>query len=143
MRADLKRLIELKNGERKFPVPSEDQEQRKLAQWLDLHKILWAHIPNGGHRNKIVAAKLKGQGVKAGVPDILIFDIPPKLESRGVQVFPGIAIELKRTKGGTVSPEQKQWLEALQNRGWMVHVARGADDAIKYLEELGFGRRSQ
>lgn len=141
MRADLQALIDKANKGAKHTVPTEEQEQRKLAQWLDLHKVLWAHVPNGGHRNKIVAAKLKGQGTKRGVPDVLIFDTPPKLEARGVNVFPGVAIELKKEKGGTVSPEQKQWLEALQNRGWMVHVARGADDAIRYLEELGFGTR--
>src|SRR5690554_7178377 len=35
------------------------------------------HTPNGGHRNVVVASKLKAQGVKRGVPDIVIVDRPP------------------------------------------------------------------
>lgn len=61
---------------RKDLIPSEEAEQRALAQWLDLHRILWCHVPNGGQRSKAVAGKLKAAGVKAGVPDVLVFNQP-------------------------------------------------------------------
>ncbi len=51
----------------------------------------------------------------------------------------GVAIELKRQKGGRVTPEQTAWLEHLKARGWAVAVCRGAMEAIRFLQELGFG----
>ena len=55
---------------------SEHHEQCALFAWLrlqwpDLDRVSFA-IPNGGHRHKAVAGKLKAEGVKAGVPDIFI-----------------------------------------------------------------------
>ncbi|SNB84534.1 hypothetical protein SAMN02745900_04446 [Pseudomonas sp. URIL14HWK12:I8] len=51
------------------PVDREGQEQAALMHELQLrypqaYKLIY-HVPNGGHRVKAVAAKLKGQGVKA------------------------------------------------------------------------------
>ena len=68
------------------------------------------------------------------MPDILIFDRPP-LYPENV----GVAIELKRQKGGRVTPEQIAWLEDLKARGWAVAVCQGAMEAIRVLQELGFG----
>ena len=120
----------------KQPIPTEEQEQVALAQWLDLHKICYCHVPNGGNRNAITGKKLKAQGVKPGVPDILIFDPPPEHPH-----MPGTAIELKRRKGGTVSTKQGQWLQDLLDRGWAVSVCKGAGEAIETLRRLGYGRR--
>ena len=116
--------------------PPEDAEQQVLAKWLDMHRINWFHPPNGGHRNVIVASKLKAQGVKRGVPDVMIVD-PPPASPENV----GTAIELKRRKGGHLTDEQKEWLETLQERGWATAVCRGADEAIQFLESLGYGKR--
>ena len=99
-----------------------------------MHKINWFHPPNGGHRNVVVAKKLKAQGVKRGVPDVMIVDRPPA-NPKNV----GVAIELKRRKGGSLTKEQKRWLRILSEKGWAVAVCRGADEAIKFLEELGYG----
>ena len=104
-------------------MDSEEKEQMKLAAYLDGQKFLWCHVPNGGHRRKIVAASLKRQGVKSGVPDVLIF--------APIQA----AIELKRKSGGSVSANQRKWLDALGNAGWNTYIARGADKAIEWLTE--------
>ena len=104
-------------------VDSEEKEQMKLAAYLDGQKFLWCHVPNGGHRRKIVAASLKRQGVKSGVPDVLIF--------APIQA----AIELKRKSGGSVSANQRKWLSALNDAGWETCIARGADSAIDWLVE--------
>lgn len=112
---------------------TEDQEQQDLANYLDLTGLLWCHVPNGGMRNKAVAGKLKAQGVKSGVPDVLVFSPPPNFPgSRGV------AIELKRVKGGTLSTEQKNWLDNLANLGWIAQCCNGCGDAIDLLRELGY-----
>lgn len=106
---------------------SEYDEQVKLANYLDAKGYCWCHVPNGGNRNAVTGAKLKRQGVKPGVPDVLIF------ETKG-----GIAIELKRKSGkpSDVRDTQKEWLNALSNRGWQTKVAYGADEAIDYLENI-------
>ena len=118
-------------------IPTEEQEQLALVQWLELHKIRYTHVPNEGKHKVQYRAKQKRLGVKPGVPDILIFDRPP-LSPENV----GVAIELKRQKGGRVTPEQTAWLEHLTARGWAVAVCRGAMEAIRFLQELGFGGRT-
>jgi hypothetical protein len=115
-------------------IPTEEQEQLALVQWLELHKIRYTHVPNEGKHKVQYRAKQKRLGVKPGVPDILIFDRPP-LSPENV----GVAIELKRQKGGRVTPEQIAWLEDLKARGWAVAVCQGAMEAIRVLQELGFG----
>ena len=117
-----------------YTNPPEDAEQQVLAKWLDMHRINWFHPPNGGHRNVIVASKLKAQGVKRGVPDVMIVDPPPAYPDNV-----GAAVELKRRKDGRVTPEQTHWLAILQERGWAVAVCRGASEAIEFLESLGYG----
>ena len=118
------------------PIPTEEQEQVALAQWLDLHKINWFHVPNGGDRNLLVAKKLKAQGVKKGVPDIIIVDKPP-----ANPCFSGVAIELKRRDGGKLGKDQKEWLATFARNDWYAEVCHGAGEAIELLENLGYGRR--
>ena len=45
-----------------------------------------------------------------------------------------LAIELKRTKGGTISKSQKEWQKILEDNGWAYFVARGSQAAIDWLE---------
>ena len=116
--------------------PTEHQEQCVVARWLDLRGVLYAHPPNGGHRSATVGARLKQAGTKPGLPDLLIFDPPPRAQAVGV------AIEMKRVGASpsTVSRHQRAWLAALEERGWVALVARGAAEAIGALEALGYGR---
>lgn len=127
--------------------PPESQEQRILAKWLDSVGALWCHVPNGGKRDAIAGSRLKAQGVKAGVPDVLVFSLPAaykiseqKHQGKDCRETPrGVAIELKRCRGGVVSKAQREWLDRLGECGWVVYVAKGATDAIKKLKELGYG----
>ena len=113
-------------------IPTEEQEQNAIAQFLDIIGVDWCHVPNGGHRNKIVGAKLKAQGVKRGVPDILIFT-PPSCGG-----YVGVAIELKKIKGGKTSKEQKEWLSMLKKYGWHTSVCKGSGEAIDLIKKLGY-----
>jgi hypothetical protein len=51
----------------------------------------------------------------------------------------GLYIELKRTKGGRVSPDQREWIEALRAEGYDVVIPKGwraaATDILVYLGE--------
>ena len=82
-------------------------------------------IPNGGHRNKITAAKLKAEGVKPGVPDICL------PVARGE--YHGLYIELK-TRKGKLSPRQQTWLADLNNEGFKSLICRGWVAARQEIE---------
>lgn len=117
-------------------APPEDQEQLALVNWLRMKGIRFHHSPNGGHRHKAVAGKLKAQGVSAGFPDLIIF---PQIGSGRPLLF----IELKRRKGGTISDSQKEWIDYLSElfyQGYPMdaEVCRGFDDARKYVESKGY-----
>lgn len=105
---------------------SEHDHQVSLMRWIALSTprypvlgLIFA-IPNGGARHIKVAAKLKAEGVKKGIPD-LFFAYP----ARG---YHGLFIELK-TESGRVSKEQKEMIERLSKVGYKAVVCRGWEDA--------------
>jgi len=116
-------------------VPTEDDEQKILAQWLDAKGILWCHVPNEAKRSYRTASRYKAVGMKSGVPDLLIFTRPPNKPASS-----GAAIELKRCKplGRKPSPNQIEWLRKLQNNGWLTVCCYGADEAINWLVSHGY-----
>jgi len=103
-----------------------DSVQTPVAQYLDKIGVLWFHPANGGSRHVLEAVKLKRHGVKAGVPDIIV------MEAR--KGYHGLQIELKRQKGGRVSPAQAEWLKRLTENGYLALVARGFDDALLIVQ---------
>lgn len=109
--------------------PPESAEQAALALWLDARRLTWCHVPNGGWRHVATAVQLRAQGVKAGVPDVLIFDPSPRYPKAR-----GVAIELKRLRGGRLAPEQQEWLGRLSGAGWLVQVCAGAQAAVDWLQ---------
>ena len=88
-------------------------------------RMLFA-VPNGGDRHPAVAAKLKAEGVKAGVPDYLM-PVPSG-------DYIGLAVELK-TMTGSASREQKDWLQALRAAGWRAEVCKGWESAWAVTRE--------
>lgn len=116
---------------------AEAREQRALAKWLDgRFPGLWFHPPNGGARHPTVANYLKQEGVKPGVPDVMIV-LPFVYGSRYV----GMAIEMKRpkqegSKWSRPSNEQRGWLSQLARVGWYTTVAFGAEQAIEIVQRV-------
>ena len=99
-------------------IPTEHEEQREVVKWFrQTHRgVRIFAIPNGGQRSLATAARLKVEGVSAGVPDL---HVPAW----------SLWIEMKRTKGGSVSAEQKDWIAYLEGvKHWCI-VGKGADDA--------------
>lgn len=83
-------------------------------------------IPNGGHRHPVVAAKMKAEGVRSGMPDLFLF-IP-------VNQYHGLAIELKApSKTARVSPAQNEMMGLLSDQGYLALVAWGWEDAMKQI----------
>ncbi len=106
-------------------IPPEQDEQIVFADWLRAKKIKFSASANGGSRHLLEAVKLKRMGVSKGYPDVSI-----PLARKG---YHGLYIELKRVKGGVVSPEQQEWGEYLMSEGYAWHVANGASEAIKIV----------
>jgi len=114
-------------------IPTEEEEQERLAADLDDLGLRWCHVPNGGYRDFKTAKLLRRLGVKPGVPDILIFNPPPAFPGR-----PGTVIEMKRQFGGKISAYQKDWLSALRELNWYTAVAEGYQKALEVLRECGY-----
>ena len=119
-------------------TPLEHQEQVALFEWAALAEaqhpelaMLFA-VPNGGARHPAVAAQLKAEGVRAGVPDICL----PVARGR----FHGLWIEMKR-KPNRTSDAQRAWLDALRHYGHCAVVCWSAQEAqqsiMAYLEQEG------
>lgn len=112
-------------------VDREGQEQASLMLELALRfpvaaKLIY-HVPNGGHRVKAVAAKLKAQGVKAGIPDLVL----PM--ARGGYFGLYIEFKAKPPYDTAVSPSQDACIQALLEQGYLAIVCRGAIDASEAI----------
>lgn len=118
-------------------TPTEHAEQVTLFQWAayaackypELEKMF--AIPNGGYRHYKTAADLKSEGVKSGVPDIML----PAPKGK----YHGLFVEMKRIKGGKVSDQQAGFIEYLKEQGYKVEICHGFEEAqkaiINYLKE--------
>lgn len=113
-------------------MKTESQEQIEVFTWskknMKAHpelKLMF-HIPNGGKRNIATASRLKLEGVKPGVPDIML-----PVAKRG---YHGLFIEMKRIKGGSLSPKQKDWFTWLKKQGYIPLRANGAKEAINIIK---------
>lgn len=107
-------------------------EQVALFRWAEYQvkarpelSLLFA-IPNGGHRHPATAAKLKAEGVKAGVPDICL----PVAKGE----YHGLFIELKAGRNKP-TPTQVQWHARLSYEGYRVTVCWGWEAAREAIEE--------
>jgi hypothetical protein len=117
---------------------SEHDEQVALFDWANLQanrdpalRLLFA-VPNGGKRHTVTAMRLRDEGVKAGVPDILL------PVARGG--YHGLAIEMKHGRNKP-TPEQAEWLAALAAEGWQTCVAYGFEEARQAIQDYLFKDR--
>jgi len=106
-------------------VPSEHVEQRTFVSAFRRHyrDVRIFAIPNGEARSRVTGARLKLEGVSAGVPDLFV---PAWL----------CWIEMKRQRGGVVSTVQRDWHEYLRDIGHTVIVAKGCEDALTQVAEV-------
>lgn len=111
---------------------SESIEQISLMHWAVFMKNrypeleLLYHVPNGGKRDRTTAAKLKAEGVKAGVPDLVL--------PVGRGGYLGLYIEMKVGKNKTTE-NQEYWLKKLTEQGYRTAVCYGWEEASAVLED--------
>jgi hypothetical protein len=119
-----------KSNTRRKPTPeSESNQQEIVIKYLRLAypDALYCASAGGMRTSYLQAVKMKRTGYVKGFPDLFIY------EPRGA--FYGIAIEMKKEKGGVASPEQKCWQEQLRNRGYASYICKGNEEAIKVIDE--------
>ncbi len=75
-------------------------------------------VPNGGLRKKATAGKLKAEGVREGVADLVL-----PYPSRG---YHGLFLETK-TLGGVLEDAQRDWLRYLASVGYCAGAGWGVD----------------
>ena len=87
---------------------------------------LYHHIPNGGLRDRRTAARLIGQGVHSGVPDVFI------PAARGG--YHGIYVELK-TGANNPTPNQNEFMSGAMAEGYYCAVCYGWPCAAAVIED--------
>jgi hypothetical protein len=109
---------------------TEYRECRLFWQWAQLHPILrenLIHIVNEGRRSVQAGKRLQMIGLRKGVPDYVL---PVKSGEHGA-----LWIEMKRKRGGVVSPEQDAWINRLNAGGHLACVCYGFDEAREITEQ--------
>lgn len=129
--------------------PSHYAECKALATWMDNREIVYCHVPNEAALDAVVGRRIKEQGGKSGVPDFLIFSVPPgwgghMVLHNNLGFLPprGVAIEMKKRDRERPSKEQAWWLETLASLGWLTKKCNGGSDARAFLVELGFPKEA-
>ena len=110
----------------------EHDVQCAICEYLDLRKVCYWAVPNGGKRSKSEANRLKAEGVKSGVPDITV-------------LYDGkyYGLEVKRpatlAPKGRLSKNQKIMIERIETAQGKVKVVYGVEDVIESFDEWGIG----
>lgn len=113
---------------------SEHDEQAALIAWANYQTPTYPELemlfaaPNGGHRHKATAARLKAEGVKPGVPDLLL--------PVGRDGYVGLVIEMKFGRN-KLTGHQAWWFTKLSEQGWKTAVCYSFEEAqgeiMRYL----------
>lgn len=115
---------------RRRPDDAEHRLQCACVQWFRTQYpkmgMLLFSIPNGGRRDKVTGARLKEEGVVAGVADLQL-----AYQSQG---YGAMFIEMK-TKAGRQSANQKEWQKAVEKAGYKYVVCRSLEEFIKAIND--------
>lgn len=105
--------------------------QAMVVQWwaykcreFGLPEGLLFAVPNGGMRNRVVAAKLKAEGVRVGIPDMLL--AAPNGD------YHGLFVEHK-IRPRKPSIEQERVINDLRDQGYQVTVSYSYDETVKSI----------
>ncbi len=129
---------------KKVPI-TEHEYQVQVIEWCDLMAkvkypmLKWIYaVPNGARTARSVANRLKAEGMKAGVPDLVL---PYPVYNENEYGYPdtkyhGLFVEMKsRDTKGRVSKDQQEWLDYLDSVGYRVVTAWTSKEATDAIEE--------
>lgn len=112
------------------------QRMAKRVPGFELLDLLFA-VPNGGERHGAVAGRMKAEGVRTGVWDIM-WAVP-------IGGYPGLQIEMKdpkyrNRKQGGLTDEQVEWGKAYLALGWHMDVcytwAEARDAVLRHFNDV-------
>lgn len=90
------------------------------------------YIEGQKYKSQKQAAKQVAMGLRRGLCDLLIVYKVPEHRGKGKRC---LYLEMKREKGGTVSPEQREWIDTLNEcEGTTARVAKGFDEAKAIID---------
>ncbi|MFC0282421.1 hypothetical protein ACFFJB_14775 [Camelimonas abortus] len=122
--------------QRRKRVQRELGPHKAIAAFLDCalpEEYRYTHVPNGGARDARTGAMLKAMGVKAGVPDMVVF---------GPGSWCGL-LEIKPANGGALSPSQKAWAEWAGQNSVCYAVVRSVGDVQVALNDWRIPLRAE
>jgi hypothetical protein len=132
LRAELGAMRAKRSPSAKPAGPSEHQEQCAVISWWRVaHKqyllpeFALAALPNGGARDMITGARLKAEGVRRGLPDLFL--------ATARRHYAGLFLELK-IGSNKPSPDQRAFIDHLNQAGYRAVVHWSADDAIAEIK---------
>ena len=114
------------------PLPTESEEQQAVMKWAAAASGRWPEL------RLLYHVPMRASGAWP-----LADDCARKAKERrtrslpavGTRPIPRIYIEMKRTQGSKTTPEQKEWLAALEAEGYQTALCRGADAAIEIITD--------
>ena len=119
---------------RRKPSDEEHRIQSACVRWFRLQYPKMKHnlfaVPNGSKRDVIIGAKLKEEGVLAGVADLILL--------KSNRFYGALLIEMK-TPEGRQSDTQKEWQQKITDDGFKYVIVRSLEDfqreVKQYLED--------
>ena len=128
MTSNFDKLLEMQRNmkSRRHPADEEHRLQVACVRWFrmqypHLREMLFA-VPNGGRRDEKTGARLKEEGVIAGVSDMILLQ---RNDNYGA-----LLIEMK-TKTGRQSESQKRWQQVAEKQGYRYVVCRSLEEFMK------------
>lgn len=120
---------------RRIPSDEEHRLQCSCVEWFRAQHPKFRHnlfaVPNGGRRDKVTGAKLKAEGVLAGVADLILL----KSNAR----HGALLIEMK-TGSGKQSEAQGRWQRAIEKDGYKYVLCRSIEEFMRevnaYLSDV-------
>ena len=111
------------------PRPKESLVQRAILDRLRFLGVLAVHIPNEGKRSARSGQRLKGDGMRAGWPDLACYQ-------NGRHAL----LEVKRPgyTASSVSQNQRECHAILDEHGFPVAIVTSQDEAVDALRLAGF-----
>ena len=115
---------------------TEYELQKGICKYLDLNNVLYCGSMGGQYQVHFSQRiKAKKSGYKKGFPDLFIYEIS-RIEDT---IYAGLTIELK-TKKGRPSKEQIEWMNKLNERGYMATICTGIDEALEVINKYLKGK---
>lgn len=110
-----------KQPKKSKPRDLEHQLQVRCVEWFfnesPYHELPLFAVPNGGRRDAVTGAKMKAEGVVAGVADLIL--LHPSKSGK----YHSLCIEMK-TPQGRQSDTQKEWQRKAEGSGNKYVVCR-------------------